>query len=508
MSPTGQYTADLLHAPQEVTKNHILYLICHGRETSAGTTLYLVSDDELVVPVTGDQLSAELRTLNAAHRPLLAVLLACESASQEAAPLATVAPLLARAGIPAVVAMQAPISMEAGAQLTERLLQELMRDGQIDRALAAARKDMGPDWWIPVLWLRWRDGRLWVDPTERMSASYAASRLSSAELRDRAVILNRVHSTWVQTWLADVRDDGPRLPVKLLEVPEVVERPMVDRVLELSRISKAQARARETLNELLPAFERFNSLLVLGEAGSGKTTLLVELLERLIGRARQDLTAPIPVLLLLSSWAGEPVEEWAVTELAMYYQVPQSVSTHLIRERGLTLLLDGLDELPLARRAPCVVALNNYLRQTTAGLVVSCRRGVYDEVRAEITLACRGAVMVQPLDEADIRAFLKARPLPKGVTAETLETPLLMAIYRRIMETEPEQEEVAEKLLPNRLWPAYIDACFERGKRPRFGRSEVEHWLKWLAQGMRHENQRLLLIEQIQPEWMSNDAVN
>lgn len=140
---------------------HILYLISHGKETPQGTVLYLVSDDGRAAPILGADLEAAITSLDVAHRPLLSVLVACESGSQDDAPLASVGPLLARAGIPAVIAMQATISMEAAAKLTARLLRELTRDGRIDRALAAARAGLGNEWWVPVLWLRARDGRLW-----------------------------------------------------------------------------------------------------------------------------------------------------------------------------------------------------------------------------------------------------------------------------------------------------------------------------------------------------------
>jgi hypothetical protein len=84
----------------------VMYLICHGKQTARGTVLYLVGDDGKAAPITGDALAAEITALDPAHRPMLAVLVACESADQKDAPLAAVGPLLARAGIPAVIAMQ------------------------------------------------------------------------------------------------------------------------------------------------------------------------------------------------------------------------------------------------------------------------------------------------------------------------------------------------------------------------------------------------------------------
>ena len=66
-------------------------------------------------------------------------------------------------------------------------------------------------------------------------------------------------------------------------------------------------------------------LLILGEAGSGKTTLLLELARNLLDRAERDETAPIPVILPLSSWTEKqlPLEEWFIEELNAKYQVPR-----------------------------------------------------------------------------------------------------------------------------------------------------------------------------------------
>ena len=152
----------------------ILYLVCHGATTAEGTILYLVGDDGHAAPIDGATLDKEFRALDAAHRPLVAVLVACESANQDEAPLVAVGPLLARLGIPAVIAMQARISLNAVARFTPRLLRELERDGRIDRALAAARKELGDEWWVPVLWLRVRDGRLWAAPAPMTASRYAS----------------------------------------------------------------------------------------------------------------------------------------------------------------------------------------------------------------------------------------------------------------------------------------------------------------------------------------------
>jgi hypothetical protein len=63
-----------------------------------------------------------------------------------------------------VIGMQGNAPMAMIAALLPRLLAELRADGQIDRALALARAAL-PDeypWWMPALFMRVRDGRLWT----------------------------------------------------------------------------------------------------------------------------------------------------------------------------------------------------------------------------------------------------------------------------------------------------------------------------------------------------------
>jgi hypothetical protein len=59
--------------------------------------------------------------------------------------------------------MQAPVSFEAIRAFMPTFFTELCRDGAVDRAVAAARSALqdGPEWWIPVLFLRAHSGNLW-----------------------------------------------------------------------------------------------------------------------------------------------------------------------------------------------------------------------------------------------------------------------------------------------------------------------------------------------------------
>jgi hypothetical protein len=62
-----------------------------------------------------------------------------------------------------VLAMQGRISFQTIDQFLPAFFQELQRDGQIDRAMAVARSHVRdrPDWWMPVLFMRIKSGRIW-----------------------------------------------------------------------------------------------------------------------------------------------------------------------------------------------------------------------------------------------------------------------------------------------------------------------------------------------------------
>jgi hypothetical protein len=77
-----------------------------------------------------------------------------------------IGPRLSRAGIPAVIAMQGNISMASVKKFMPILFGELQRDGQIDRALAVARGNIRDehDFWMPVLFMRLRSGKVWYVP--------------------------------------------------------------------------------------------------------------------------------------------------------------------------------------------------------------------------------------------------------------------------------------------------------------------------------------------------------
>jgi hypothetical protein len=152
----------------------VLYLVCHGGlQPEKGALLYLQDEDGKVKPVRGDELAQRVGEL--VERPRLVVLASCESAGSEqmstqtaitAGQLVPLAPTLAEAGVHAVLAMQGKISMETVKTAMPVFFSELLKDGQIDRALAVARGKVRqqPDSWMPALFLRLKGGRIWYEP--------------------------------------------------------------------------------------------------------------------------------------------------------------------------------------------------------------------------------------------------------------------------------------------------------------------------------------------------------
>ncbi|MCP4654877.1 MAG: SUMF1/EgtB/PvdO family nonheme iron enzyme [bacterium] len=151
----------------------VLYLVCHGALLrSQVPVLFLQDEDGRTAQVEGEELARAVAGLR--RPPRLVVLASCQSAGTEAGTTAamtataetSLAPLLAAAGVPAIVAMQGRITVQTVAKAMPVFFRELLRDGQIDRALAVARGAVREchDAWMPALYLRLKRGCIWRQP--------------------------------------------------------------------------------------------------------------------------------------------------------------------------------------------------------------------------------------------------------------------------------------------------------------------------------------------------------
>jgi hypothetical protein len=149
----------------------VLYLACHGALLEGEPHLWLEDEEGQADVVAGTELVTRLREMR--KRPRLVILASCQSAGQgdsarsdDGGALAALGPRLSEAGIPAVIAMQGNVMMQTVAEFMPTFFRELQRDGQIDRAMAVARGTVREraDWWVPVLFMRLKSGRLWYAP--------------------------------------------------------------------------------------------------------------------------------------------------------------------------------------------------------------------------------------------------------------------------------------------------------------------------------------------------------
>ncbi len=144
---------------------HIIHFIGHGDFDGAHGVLLFEDEQGEARPLNAERLTVLLGDELDALR--LVVLNACRGAQTADANLfAGVAQQLVRRGVPAVIAMQFAITDAAALTFARAFYTTLVDTGQVDHALAEARKaiyvvDGNPlEWATPVLFMRDSDGRL------------------------------------------------------------------------------------------------------------------------------------------------------------------------------------------------------------------------------------------------------------------------------------------------------------------------------------------------------------
>jgi hypothetical protein len=171
----GRITLDIIpHATLSLLEErlrqpyHVLHFIGHGMydERTQENVLLFEDAEGYARRVSGDDLRVVLDTGKFLR---LTMLNACEGARGERNdPFAGVAQSLVRQGVPAVVAMQFPITDEAAAHFAARFYTALAAGDPVDIALVRARRllyteGFGVEWGTPVLYLRGADAQIF-DP--------------------------------------------------------------------------------------------------------------------------------------------------------------------------------------------------------------------------------------------------------------------------------------------------------------------------------------------------------
>ncbi|HEV7909400.1 MAG TPA: NACHT domain-containing protein [Pseudonocardiaceae bacterium] len=280
------------------------------------------------------------------------------------------------------------------------------------------------------------------------------------------------------------------------------------------------------------AFERQRNkrLVVIGPPGSGKSTLAMLLTIGLLDR-RSD--GPVPLLLPLSTWDPdtEDIRTWMTRRL--YEDHPALRNTELygsyaadlmVEQRLVLPVLDGLDEIPAAKRAD---ALERIKRAFPVGapLVLTSRSAEFAGAVTRVgPVAGADVVEMHPLDHEEVTAYLRdgadavsaarwepiflhLRAEPDGRLGDALSTPLtvwLASMVYGLGENEP-TELLDRGRFPDRraieehLTDELINVVFgNRGAAHHARVSQIwptnsaRRWLGFLAHEMREHGIREL----------------
>lgn len=343
--------------------------------------------------------------------------------------------------------------------------------------------------------------------------------LSRLQARNRQRLLDKVHAFWITGVLEHSLHGMAFLTLGLSTLPNAVEHPWRF-VLEQPHRTPLLLKTGTTIRQVYD--EACGELLILGEPGAGKTTLLLALARDLIVQAKDDETHPLPVIFNLSSWSQKklPLGEWLADELHLKYQVPHQLGRSWVQADSLLPLLDGVDEVAAEHREACIKAINAFRWEHGLLPMVVCSRS-NDYFMQPQRIVLHRAVTVQPLAPGQIEAYveqagaslsaLRVALHQDAALYELTSTPLMLSILTLTYHDMP-----AEELLPGgslterrqQIFKRYVERMLRhRGIEKRYTREQTTHWLMFLAQQMKQQNQTIFYLEHLQPAWLSGERM-
>jgi hypothetical protein len=356
---------------------------------------------------------------------------------------------------------------------------------------------------VAVLTLAAAAGAVWQGLGERSRQRRPAARVPAGDRRRATAAVRQ----YVRARLDQSLGRIVRVQLGLAARPDAVEPPR-DWYVDGPR-SIAPLTPDTRIRDVFCDFDE--SMLILGEPGAGKTTLLLELADQVL----DEPDGPLPVLIELAGWAS-PLEDspraarrdaptdlhdWLLREVQATYGIGVEVARRWLRANQLILLLDGLDEVPAYARDSCAKLINELqLRYPRLRLAVGCRRQEYEMLRNR--LALRGALVINPLDDSRIDAFLADPALATARVAvredpslrELLTAPIWLYVLAVAAETEDwrhpqDYDKAADRR--RQLLDAYIDALLARprARRGARNRDQTLRWLSMIAQVLQARGQ-------------------
>lgn len=281
---TGAASLDNLQRLAEACD--LLCLTAHGRADGV-----LLETDTGAIAAT-PAASLVDRVGSAGHKPHLVFFAACFSGQRAGGDaFAALGPSLHAAGVPAVVAMQDAVAMDAARRLAadffDALLDPARAGGQVDLALNRARRLLydraQPVWAPPVLFCRLRDGRLYTAPV--------ADGSPQADPRVATVVQNQYNYGATPEQFADMLT---RLFGLMVEIPQARHRLTNARTLlenarrQLRRLAEYKE-AHDLLQQLELSYLVIYSLIY----DAGELLAPAQVRWRSLERSRDDLQSSI-----------------------------------------------------------------------------------------------------------------------------------------------------------------------------------------------------------------------
>ncbi len=374
-----------------------------------------------------------------------------------------------------------------------------------------------PPAWNPYLWLAWPAmpvllGAAAVIEVRRSQVGSGAGGADSP--RARVVLLDRVHRYWVRGVLEQSLYQEARIE---LGMTVTVDAPHPWGVVVASPDGSSRVvPAGTTMAEMFDKLDK--TILVLGEPGSGKTTMMLELARELLQRANTDVGHPIPVVLILSSWAlrQEPLGDWIVRELAAKYEIPAPQARTWLNTDQLVPLLDGLDEVAEEHQQACVAAINDFRAERgVTRIVVCCRTTDYERLRDP--LRTYGTLTIQPLTRQQVDDFLaragepvaavRAAIAADSLLRELIQSPLWLSIavlaYRDAPVGTVATSDDSQQLR-DRLFATYLRTMLARRRSDRHSARQTVRRLAFLADYMQGHRQTVFtpeLLDRLAVPW-------
>jgi hypothetical protein len=303
----------------------------------------------------------------------------------------------------------------------------------------------------------------------------------------------------------------------------------------------ATALSHGVLRDLFSIYGGLGSgrLVILGAAGSGKTGSTILLLLDALAHRRtltdgERAAVPVPVMFTLHGWdpARRSLAKWL--EHRLYRDYPflkdtkfgPSFAGRLISSGLISVILDGLDDMPEALRPVALRAINE---QANFRLILLARSREMVAVAANEHLSGAAALELLPIGSEDAADYLtrsQVQPLAGSwqrlvdhirsdsgsAVAQALSTPLMLTLVRdtyrpegggrvdELLETNRfcDRTTVEDHLLDRILPVAY--AAKPGYAQPRYELSEAQRWLGLIAQQMNRNATRDLAWWLI-PHW-------